>query len=288
MAANFAREPSTAASPFDRMPGLADGTEPPADPTLTPFDIWAEGKLARFDAAGGDGRFGILHAGMDYLATPRLLIGIGAQVDWTDMDGTGDSSMNGTGYLVGPYMTTRLTDRIFFDARAAWGRSSNTVSPFGTYTDKLDATRWLVSGALIGRFDIEHWRIEPTARLSYFEEESESYQDSLGFNVPAIEVATGTFEFGPRISYRIEVSEETMLEPFASLEGIWTFKQDNTATVVSESPGLAETGLRGRGEVGFALSGKAGSSLSASAFYDGIGSVEFESWGATLRLSHAF
>ncbi len=79
-----------------------------------------------------------------------------------------------------------------------------------------------------------------------------------------------------------------VLEPFASLEGIWTFTQENTATVVAESPGLEETDLRGRGEAGFTLFGGAASSLSASGFYDGLGSADFEAWGDEIRFNREF
>lgn len=259
-----------------------------SDPAATPFDIWVEGKFAKFNAAGGDGRFGIVHAGFDYLVTPNILVGVGGQVDWTDFDGSGSGQANGTGYLIGPYATVKLSERFFFDARAAWGRSDNEVSPFGTYTDKLDAGRWLVSGALIGRYDIDRWLVEPSVRVSYFEEESDAYVDSLGFNIPGIEVATGTLEFGPKLSYRMELGNDWTFEPFLSLQGIWTFEQKNTASVATETPGLAEEGLRGRGELGLRLAGSGATSFGLSTFYDGIGGGDFEAWGGEVKFNHSF
>ena len=41
--------------------------------------------------------------------------------------------------MAGPYATIRLTEQMFLQARAAWGRSSNEVSPFLTYTDSFDS-----------------------------------------------------------------------------------------------------------------------------------------------------
>lgn len=255
---------------------------------LNPFDIWVEGKFARFNAEGGDGNFGILHAGADYLVTPGLLLGLGGQLDWTDMEGEDDAEMDGLGYMIGPYLTARLSDNFFFDARAAWGQSYNTVSPFGTYEDEVDATRWLISGALIGRFDLDQFTIQPKAEVAYFEEKSEEYEDSLGFDIPSVKASTGTFTFGPRVSTRVELNDFTRLEPFVTLEGIWTFAQENTATTVAESPGLEDKGLRGRGELGFTLFGGGSSSLSASGFYDGLGSSDFEAWGGEIQLKQEF
>ncbi|MDR7224981.1 IPT/TIG domain-containing protein [Aminobacter aminovorans] len=274
-------------TPFETL-GVAPEAEGDADPQATPFDFWVEGKLARFNAYGADGRFGILHAGADYLVTPRILIGLGLQLDWTDMEADDGATIEGTGYLLGPYVTARLTENLFLDARAAWGQSSNTASPFGTYEDDLDGTRWLVSAALIGQYDIDRWRVAPTARLTYFEEGTKAYTDGLGLPIPEIEIATGTFEFGPKISYRMELESGMSFEPFMSLEGIWTFEQKNTGTSATSSPGLADTGLRGRGEVGFSLSGGHVGSWSASAFYDGVGDDDFESWGGRLRFNKSF
>jgi len=258
------------------------------DAPLNPFDIWVEGKFARFNAEGGDGNFGILHAGADYLVTPGLLLGLGGQLDWTDMEGEDDAEMDGLGYMIGPYLTARLSENFFFDARAAWGQSYNNVSPFGTYEDKVDATRWLISGALIGRFDLDQLTIQPKAEVAYFEEKSEEYEDSLGFDIPAVRASTGTFTFGPRVSTQVELNDFTRLEPFVTLEGIWTFAQENTATTVAESPGLEDKGLRGRGELGFTLFGGGSSSLSASGFYDGLGSSDFEAWGGEIQLKQEF
>lgn len=286
--ANNEPKAGDAASPFARI-GVVPEAEGDADPLASRFDIWAEGKLARFNSSAGDGRFGILHAGADYLISSRMLVGLSVQLDWTDMENDSGASIDGTGYLVGPYLTARLTETLYVDARAAWGQSSNTASPLGTYEDKLDGTRWLVSGALIGQYDIDRWRISPSARLTYFEEKTDEYTDGLGFPIPEVEIATGTFELGPRISYRMELDSGMNLEPFVTVEGIWTFEQKNTGVSATSSPGLSDEGLRGRAEVGFALSGSEAGSLSASGFYDGLGdSEDFEAWGGRLRFSKAF
>ena len=98
-----------------------------ADPMQYRTDIWAEGTLAGVDGAGGSGTFAILHGGFDYLVTRRLLIGLGIQGDWMEQ-----GAVSGSGYLVGPYATARISNGLYFDARGAWGQSFNEISPFGT------------------------------------------------------------------------------------------------------------------------------------------------------------
>lgn len=78
------------------------------------------------------------------------------------------TEVNGLGWMVGPYATLRLTDNLlFWQARTAWGRSSNEVSPFLTYTDKFETDGWLVSSTLTGRWGIGPWVLRPSASVAY-------------------------------------------------------------------------------------------------------------------------
>jgi hypothetical protein len=260
------------------------------DPMQNRFDIWVEGRMAAFNSKAGDGKFGIVHAGMDYLFTPSILAGIGVQVDWTSQEGAAaGSEISGTGYMVGPYMTAKLTDAFYFDARAAWGQSFNQISPFGTFEDEFDAQRWLVTAAVIGQYNLtEAWKVRPELRLSYFKETSDPYTDSLGVVIPSVSVETGTLEFGPTFTTELHLDNGFVFAPFFTVEGIWTFFQENTATVVSSQPGLAEEGVRAKGEIGGTLTNGNGVSLSGSLSYDGIGSDDYEAWGGKLRLGVTF
>ncbi|MCY6382447.1 autotransporter outer membrane beta-barrel domain-containing protein [Hoeflea prorocentri] len=281
---------STVTNAFDRATVEAlDNNPPGADPPRQRYDIWAEGTFSRFNAAAGDGNFGVVHTGMDYLFTENILLGLGSQFDWTDMnapDGTG--SVTGWGFMVGPYGTARLAPNLIVDARAAWGRSYNEVSPLATYQDDFDAGRWLATGALVGEFSTGGLTILPEARLSWFREQSDAYVDSLGAVIPEVTVETGTFEFGPTISAAMPLDNGMTFVPFTTVTGIWTFAQRNTATTVSGQPRLAEEGVRSQLEIGFDAKGENGFSLSASGFYDGLGDEDFEAYGGTIGLRHSF
>ncbi len=260
-----------------------------ADPMDQRYDIWAEGQYSKFDATAGDGTFAILHAGADYLVTKDLLVGLGTQFDWIDMDAaSGPGTADGWGFMVGPYMTAKLTDGLYLDARGAWGQSYNHVSPFGTYEDPFDGTRWLATAALIGDFEAGDFSISPTARLSWFRERSEAYVDSLLVPIPSVTTETGIFEFGPTISRKMVMEDGTVFMPFTTVTGIWTFEQTNTATALSSQPGLAEEGIRARVEAGFDVANDKGLSLSLSGHYDGIGDEGFESYGGRARIGQKF
>lgn len=260
-----------------------------ADPMENPFDIWIEGRLARFSSNVGDGNFAIVHAGADYLFTPGLLAGLGIQVDWASQDGANGAEISGTGYMVGPYVTARLTDVAYLDARAAWGQSFNDISPLGTFEDSFDTERWLLTAALVGQYDLGAWAVRPELRVSWFKDVSEAYADSLGITIPSVDVETGTLEFGPTFSTDYALANGLLFSPYLSFEGIWTFLQENTATVVSNQPGLEDEGLRAKAEIGAAIRAANGLSMGGSVYYDGIGSSSnFEAWGGKLMVNKAF
>lgn len=265
-------------------------TDPAAQSRLGKnFDIWLEGKYAAFDAAGGSGTFGVLHGGMDYLMSEDLLVGVGAQLDWIGMDGPdGTSHSDGLGFMVGPYVTANLSQGFYFDARAAWGYSYNQVSPFGTYTDDAWGERGLVTAGLGGQIDLDAIEIRPEARLSWYGEHIAGYTDSLDVEIPDVTVETGTLEFGPTFRMPLEVADGLELIPFAGVNGIWTFAQTNTATEVSGQPGLDEADLRASVDLGFDLQTLGGFSLSASGFYDGIGTADYQAFGGSVSIDRKF
>jgi hypothetical protein len=275
-----------AAFPQEKTSGLASpvgGIE--ADPMEHRFDLWFEGHMARFENATGDGRFGILHAGADYLAARNLLIGMGLQVDFTSQEeNAGQASIDGIGWMVGPYLTARLKPQLYLDARVAWGQSNNDISPFGTYTDSFETTRWLATAALYGDYDINQVNIRPELRVNYFTEESESYVDSLNVAIPEVEFSLGEIEFGPRFTWTTELGDGVVAEPFVEFEGIWTFASDGSFSDGSSTIIDRPEGLRGRIRSGVILPDIRGGYMEISGMLDGIGEPDYEVWSARAKL----
>jgi hypothetical protein len=210
--------------------GLGAGSRRPP-PAKSPFDIWAEGSFARFedgnDASQREGHWGVLFVGADYRVSPNLLIGALASFDDAQQDLTGLSSKaRSTGWMVGPYATMRLTDNLFFQARAAWGKSTHELGLEGSPEDRFDADRWLVRGTLIGQWRWGPWQFRPRISVGYIEEQQEAYHSSLGVAVPEQKVALGQVKGGPEISYRYKLADGTVVEPSLLLEGVWNFTQD--------------------------------------------------------------
>jgi uncharacterized repeat protein (TIGR01451 family) len=244
------------------------------------LDVWMDGTFGLFDKSGPNGAFGLGAIGGDYLVNADLLIGGMLQVDSVAQSSVLDpGTISGTGWLAGPYMTARLTDNLYLDLLAAAGTSSNTISPFGTYTDRFSATRFLLSGALQGQWTQGAWTLSPVARFSYFQESSEGYTDSLGVAIPAVTAGLGQVAIGPSISYRFVTDGEIVVDTGLKLEGILdvstranlTEFQDAHATIASD--------------IGLSLPG--GAHLGFSVAYDGIGGASLQAVSGTVKLSGA-
>ena len=252
-------------------------------------DIWAEGKVSKFEAGDSRGKFGILHLGADYVIRPGVLLGMAVQGEWTYRDEKKtDSRTESFGFMLLPYVTTRLADRVYLDARAGWGKAYNDIHLFGADTDSFDSERWLVSTELVGIWSRGEYEIQPELRLSYFRESSDSYTDSRSLNIPGVDMETGTLEFGPKIRKNAFLYRGNYYSPFVSVKGIWTFARENTAEKYLNSLQLADEGVRGRLDMGLNVYSDNGSQLDFSVNYDGIGDDSFSSWGLALKYDYRF
>ncbi|MGE8942719.1 Ig-like domain repeat protein [Leptospira interrogans] len=270
--------------------GLGALTLPTSRRNFSPFDLWLEGKYFRFaddrDDTDSDGHFAVVYLGADYVVSPSFLIGALVQYDSMEQDSTREAyRIKGRGWMAGPYATLRLSDNVFLQARAAWGKSENDVSPFLTYTDAFDSTRWLVSSTLTGTWQNGPWEIRPSATLAYIEDRSQSYVDSLGVSIPGVTVSLGQLKAGPRFSYGFEPTPGTLLDVHLGVEALWNFtSSDQVADFGGTLSGPEE--VRGRVELGLTATFANGIGLDVAGSYDGIGSKDFESIGgrATLRI----
>ena len=246
------------------------------------IDLWAEGYFQSFDYSGRDGDATILYTGIDYALSDDLLIGVMAQYDDIGFDKSVTTGvLSGEGWMVGPYTTARLAPDLFLDARAAFGSSTNTVSPFGTYTDEFDANRTLLSATLTGQLKAgESFTIRPEANISWFKESSEDFVDGLGSTVGGVDVELGQVSFAPRAMYNASVGEGWTLRPFVEARGILSWGDDR-ARILSDD-------FRMRLEGGLDLLSEGGFRASVSGFRDGIGVKNYSSNGVHVTMGITF
>lgn len=246
------------------------------------FDIWAEAYFSRATIGGQEADFRIFHVGADYRVSENLLLGVLGEFDQFDDRGELDvGEAEGDGWLVGPYILTKFAPNLFGEVRAAWGRSENRVSPFGTYVDDFDTSRSFYSGSLIGQFDLgNETTIRPEVTVRYLSEQAKSYTDSLNIVIPGQKVDQGDVSFRPRIHHLVEMDGGWAIRPFGEIEGIYTFGTDLNAVL--------DNGLRARVEGGVDLFSSGSFRASLSAFHDGIGAENYRSSGGHISVSFGF
>ena len=183
--------------------------------------------------------------------------------------------------MFGPYVTARLSENLYGDARAAWGKSDNSISPLGTFVDGFDTERMLFSGSLVGDLPVsDAATLWPEVSLRYIREEVQGYTDSLGVPIPSQTVDQGELAFSPRADFTFDASEDWQLRPYAKVEGLLTFGSDATYAVGN--------GLRGRLEGGADLLSRDGIRANLAGFYDGIGEDDYKAAGVSIGISFRF
>ena len=244
------------------------------------LDVWMEGSYQGFDFQGQDGDFSVLYLGADYLASDTLLVGGVVQVDDFTFGDTGEAGfVDGTGFMVGPYATKRFGDNLYVDARAAWGSSGNSVNPLGTFSDDFDTNRALYALNVSGDWTTEgQLNIRPEASLRFLSETQESYTDSLGVVIPEQSVDLGELAFGPRLAKPFAVNRRCAVTPWGEAKGVVSF--GNAARDILQDD------FRLRLEGGADWSTVDGIRAGVSAFSDGLGSDDLESYGIRLSLSY--
>jgi outer membrane autotransporter protein len=252
------------------------------------WDLWVEGHFSEFkaDAAGvtDRGHFGILYVGADYVVGRSVLIGALVQFDTLgEKSRTANTAADGWGTMVGPYVSVRLTRNLFFDARAAWGASWNTVDPFGLYQDNFSTDRWLGHAKLTGNWRFGNVRVTPSAGVTYISERQRSYTDSLGVLIPSQTVSLGEFAVGPELAYRFLAASGVIYEPLVSVEGVWDFQRPDVGTVAGVPVSTDE--WRARVKAGLLARSHQGVSMRAVVSYDGVGSNSFHSIGGQIWLN---
>lgn len=244
------------------------------------FDAWFEAQYKQFDGgADGEGHFAIAYLGADYLVTPDILVGALLQIDdMEDRSAAFNSTARGTGWMIGPYMTARLSPNLYFDGRIAAGKSSNEVSPFNTYVDDFTTDRWMAMASLTGEIQRGAWTIRPAASLSYFQETQDGYVDSLGVSIPSQTVELGQIKLGPTFSGRFETDAGMIYSPYFSVDAIYNIGNTSGVTITNPSTPATE-GWRARLQAGVDFTTESGARISFGGTYDGIGRSDFDVWG---------
>ena len=242
--------------------------------------FWAEGSAVRIDdGVSDDQTFGILHAGVDTRLGDRALLGLGLQIDRMDMTASGDA-FDARGWMLGPLLTYRLNENLFFDARVAYGQIETDVTRAGGGADNYDGDRTLVQLSLGGDFDWGGFVVAPEAELGWYREESGAYVSEVLGEVGKTETSVRQAVLGVEVGRPIRHGNGE-IEPFVGLSAINA--DIGSGTVLQGSYADALDGWSGEATLGIGFAAPGGTSWSIEGTVGGLG-TDVETVGGRIAL----
>ena len=211
--------------------------------------VWSEGRVLSFnDDLSDEGRFAILHAGADWLVGADLMLGVAAQIDVIEQeDVPSGETVTGTGWMLGPVATARLSDNLFVDARLAFGTAQSEVDR-GATLDRFDSCRALLEIAVLGFVEQGNWTFYPEFELSYFAERAETYNSATLGVVPAREFSLGQARIGGTIERAFPLGRGDQVTGYAEAFANYRHRLEGAVSVGSF---IAQTeGWTGQIEIG--------------------------------------
>ncbi|WP_371171610.1 Ig-like domain-containing protein [Aliiroseovarius sp. 2305UL8-7] len=248
------------------------------------FPIWFELTGSRSESGSTESHYVLGTIGAHKRISSNFLVGAMLQVD-DARDQNSASEVDGSGWLFGPYVVARhAAQPLYFEGRLLYGRTSNEISPFGTYTDEFDTERWLAQVRVTGEIKGPGISYLPHFDVSQLSERQDSYTDSLDNLIPKQSIDLTNVEFGIDVSVPLNASRGKS-ELTAGVTGIWS-KVSSDSSVIDVTTEFE--GGRARLDLGFNHNNRNGTTFVVGGYYDGIGANDYEAYGGNLRLEIRF
>ncbi len=197
---------------------------------------------------------------------------------------TAGTKVEGTGWLVGPYIAGRFEGQpLFYEGRLLWGRTENEITQFGLAPDDFSSERFLASFKLQGELALGEAVLTPLIDASLVREHQFSYVDGLGNTIGDQTMRQAQIELGADISQQFAMNGG-VLEPTFGLSAIYTETSGaGTASLV------VPTFENWRSSIRAGVSFERGlSRFEATTFYDGLLVKDYRDYGLSLSFSTNF
>lgn len=250
--------------------------------------VWYQLRGVHSQATTTSSDLGIGYIGGHRFISRNALVGAVLMADFaSETESTSGSQGTGRGFMVGPYFAANLKgSKLRIEGQALWGRSLNSISPVGTYTDQYTTERFLVRGKVEGSFQRGQWTVSPAASLSYYNETQAAYTDSLANAIPLQTVTLGEARIGPTFQRYYALNNGSSLGLKMGASAITNFSIASSSG--SQGIPLGNGAVRARVDFGLSATTKKGWNLSGDWFYDGLGVANYNSYGMTLRAGVQF
>lgn len=245
--------------------------------------LWVSLSGSKSDSTGVDHSYFLGSVGGHLSFGANTIIGGMLQFDRADNDITGGDSIEGTGWLVGPYFATQVSDQpLFLDGRILYGETDNDITPAGNPTDNFDGERWLVSLNLEGRVNMEGYTLFPRFEISHVRDKQNAYTDSGSNLIAAQEVELTEANIGLNFERPLNSNGLTLTGGASAIWSDFSGSGGSAAVIGSGED------WRGRIDAGLNFAPANGPTAGVNLFFDGLGDDSYESYGLDARLTFNF
>jgi hypothetical protein len=276
---------------LDRMTSITPVADISPPRSTRDVNIWVEGRLAVFDsdADSAKSNFFVGYAGMDLRIYETLALGIMGQMDWTE-EKINAGKTDGTGWMVGPYLTSELSPNLFFDARALWGRSDNdarqTVAG-ESFVGAFETERLLIEARVSGSHQMDQTTLRPDVTVFWIKEKQGDYAVTNGarnISVNGGSTSLGQLSAGLSLSHLIE-RDVVAIQPFIEPRLIWTFDDPGRMSIdgkVSNTDDISASIT-----LGLTLASPS-TEMTFDASYETLINGDGDSWAGSVQFLHRF
>ncbi|MGR3620732.1 MAG: hypothetical protein ACU0BV_00460, partial [Pseudophaeobacter sp.] len=248
--------------------------------------VWTrlQGSVSREGSSDSTYAFGAI--GSHFKLRENLLLGAMLEFDYLEQQ-DGAASVKGTGWLIGPYFFSKFPNHdIFVEGRLLYGQSSNDVTPFGTYTDRVETERLLALVKLSGTMEQGKTTLIPSLKLTYTSDDQEAYRDGLGNLIPSQGIAWSQIEAALDFETPIETARGN--GALVLTGGISAIGSSSRYSGAAASTLTDVEGGRAKIELGLNYQFAERGLFQIETFYDGIGKSNYESYGLEIGLDLKF
>jgi outer membrane autotransporter protein len=206
---------------------IAPTADVPAAAPVRKWNVWGDGKMTWLDPgdtpAPPDGTLTNVSAGIDYKITDKVVFGLLASYENSDLDTDALLSKTNTdGYGGGAYVGITLTENLVFSGMVT-GAHIDTDSDFLGASADINSDRIQASAGVTGYWYFGKTRLSPSVTIAWSKEWQDDFTDSFGLSSPDQTTETAVLTLGDQIGHTFSLDGGMTIEPWIGAYFDWTF-----------------------------------------------------------------
>ncbi len=170
-------------------------------------EFWQEVLITNFRGDDlSEWSYSTFHSGVDFMVSEDILTGFMLTFDRHNRAKSGEGAIYSSGWLAGPYVTSRIGEGLYVDAKYQVGLTETSNAPYGTYWNEVSSVRQVAKFSLTGTEMFGDLKVSPSASFSWVRDEAFEQEDVFGNDMsePLSHVASA--KVGAHVSYDLPIS----------------------------------------------------------------------------------